>query len=70
MYNHKKEIAKLTLITEDEILTEDGSTKILQSLKLEIGDKKFTFYINNPKLIDYNKEKKASSSLYFYLYNV
>ena len=58
MYNHKKEIAELTLITEDEILTEDGSTKILQSLKLEIGDKKFTFYINNPKVIDYKKEGK------------
>ena len=58
VYNNKKEIAKLTLITEDEILTEDGSTKILQSLKLEIGNKKFTFYINNPKVIDYKKEGK------------
>ena len=58
VYDNKKEIAKLTLITGDEILTEDGSTKILQSLKLEIGNKKFTFYINNPKVIDYKKEGK------------
>lgn len=58
VYNHKKEIAKLTLITEDKIMTEDGSTKILQSLKLEIDNKKFTFYINNPKVINYNKEGK------------
>lgn len=58
VYNNKKEIAKLTLITEDKILTEDGSTKILQSLKLEIGNKKFTFYINNPNVINYKKEGK------------
>ena len=58
VYNNKKEITKLTLITKDEILTEDGSTKILQNLKLEIGNKKFTFYINNPKVIDYKKEGK------------
>lgn len=68
IYNHKKEIAKLTLITKDEILTEDGSTKILQSLKLEIGNKKFTFYINNPKVIDYKKEGKYCF-LVMHIYN-
>lgn len=58
VYNNKKEMAKLTLITEDKILTEDGSTKILQSLKLEIDNKKFIFYINNPNVINYKKEGK------------
>ena len=61
-------MAKLTLITEDEILTKDGSTKILQSLKLEIGNKKFTFYINNPKVIDYKKEGKYCF-LVMHIYN-
>lgn len=58
IYNHKKEIAKLTFITDNIIETNDIVNILLQSLKLEIGDKKFTFYINNPKLIDYNKEGK------------
>lgn len=74
-YNNKKEIAKLTLITEDEIIT-DNDIKILhQSLRLEIGNKKFTFYINNFNLINYKKEGKYcflfihiyNSSLYNYL---
>lgn len=55
IYNNKKEIAKLTLITKDEILTEDGS-KILQRLELNINDNRFTFYINNPpRFINYKK---------------
>ena len=57
MYNNKKTIAKLTLITGDELITENGS-KLLQSLKLEINNKKFTFYINDINTINYEKEDK------------
>lgn len=46
MYNNKKEIAKLTLITEDRL---QYSQELLQSLKFEIDNKKFTFYINRYK---------------------
>lgn len=58
IYNNKKEIAKLTLVTEDEIITEDEIKMLHQSLKLEIGDKSFTFYINNHNLVNYKKEGK------------
>ena len=47
MYNNKKEIAKLTLITENEM----DYVGILQSLELEINNKKFTFYINRYKYL-------------------
>lgn len=57
-YNNKEEIAKLTLVTEDEIITEDEIKMLHQSLKLEIGDKSFTFYINNHNLVNYKKEGK------------
>ena len=53
MYNNKKESAKLTLITEDRL---EYSRTLLQNLKLEIGNKTFTFYINRYKNYDYNKE--------------
>lgn len=69
MYNNKKEIAKLTLITKDEIMTEDGNTKILQSLRLEIDNTLyFDFYINNPKIINY-KKKNEYYFLTMYIYN-
>ena len=55
MHNNKKTIAKLTLITGDEVISENGS-KLLQSLKLEINNKKFTFYINDINTINYEKE--------------
>lgn len=55
MYNNKKEIAKLTLITEAEKITENGII-LPQSLKLEIGNKEFTFYINNHNNIKYKEE--------------
>lgn len=58
VYNDKKEIAKLTFITENIIETDDHRSILTQNLRLNIGDKKFHFYINNPKLIDYNKECK------------
>lgn len=53
MYNNKKEIAKLTLITEDRL---EYSRTLLRSLKLEIDNKEFTFYINRYKNFDYKKE--------------
>ena len=67
MYNNKKSIAKLTLITGDELITENGS-KLLQSLKLEIGNKKFTFYINDINTINYEKEDKYCF-LVMHIYN-
>ena len=53
MYNNKKEIAKLTLITEDRL---QYSRTLLRSLKLEIDNKEFTFYINRYKNFDHKKE--------------
>ena len=62
IYNNKKEIVKLTLITGNKIITEneihEDRIKIPQSLKLEIGNKKFTFYVNNAEVINYRKEGK------------
>lgn len=55
-YNNQYKNAKLTLITGDEI-TFNNNVKILyQNLKLEIDNKKFTFYINKSNFIDFNKE--------------
>lgn len=54
MYNNKKEIAKLTLITEDNM----DYVGILQSLELEINNKKFTFYINRYKYLGWTDEGK------------
>lgn len=62
IYNNKKEEVKLTLITGDKIVTENeicmDRIKIPQSLKLEIGNKKFTFYVNDANIINYKKEGK------------
>ncbi len=62
MYNNKKEIAKLTFITES-----DSWIGIFQSLELEISNKKFTFYVNRYK----NPEKisKDSQFLVFHIIN-
>lgn len=49
IYNNKKEIAKLTLITDD-IMEGVG---MIQSLELEINNKKFTFYINKYKYLGF-----------------
>lgn len=54
IYNNKKVIANLTLITKDVIETNDDQI-LYQCLKLEIGNKKFTFYINDSKNINYAK---------------
>lgn len=66
MYNNKKEIARLTLIT--------GESKswigIFQSLKLEIGNKKFTFYINRFKELHSYKDKYTLDfSIFLICYN-
>lgn len=67
-YNNKKEIAKLTLITEDEIITDNDIKILRQSLKLEVENKKFTFYINNSNHINYMKEGKYCF-LIMHIYN-
>ena len=54
-YNNQFKNVRLTLITGDELTL--NNTKILyQSLKMEIDNKKFTFYINKSNFIDFNKE--------------
>ena len=54
-YNNKFKNVRLTLITGDELTL--NNTKILyQSLKMEIDNKKFTFYINKSNFIDFNKK--------------
>lgn len=49
MYNNKKEIAKLTIITEKVM----GGVGMLQSLELKINNKKFTFYVNRYKYLGF-----------------
>ena len=64
-YNNQFKNAKLTLITGDEIIL--NNTKILyQSLRLEIDNKKFTFYINKSNFIEFNKE---GSYHFMFMYN-
>lgn len=55
-YNNQFKNAKLTLITGDEIIRNNDSKILYQSLKMEIDNKKFTFYINKSNFIDFNKE--------------
>lgn len=76
-YNKKRNFAKLTLITGDEI-TSDNDIKILsQKLCLVLYDNfemtygitgSYTFYINNYKLIDYKKEGRYNF-LAMHIYN-
>lgn len=69
-YNNKKVMAFLTLITGDEITT-DNDIKIL-SQKLSLGlydiNGSFTFYINKAKFIDYKKEGRYNF-LIMHIYN-
>lgn len=67
IYNNKKVNVKLTLITKDVIETDDDQI-LHQSLKLEIGNRKFTFYINDSKNINYMKTGKYCF-LAMHLYN-
>lgn len=76
LYNGKKEKVKLTLITEGKSsfyswnsgwdMWLQNST-LRQSLEMKIGKKKFSFYVNNPKFIDFdNKEEGKYRFLVIY----
>lgn len=75
-YNNKKMIAKLILITGDEIITDNGIKTLSQKLCLDLYDTihstnsigSYTFYINNYKLIDYKKEGRYNF-LAMHIYN-
>ena len=72
VYNNKEEIPKLTLITNqwDEFKNIQGEyiPILRQRLKIEIGEKKFSFYVNNFDRINYNKEHSYCFSV-VYVYN-
>ena len=68
LYNGKKEKVKLTLITEgnssfyswnDYYGGWDQYSTLRQSLEMKIGKKKFSFYVNNPKFIDFDKKEEG-----------
>lgn len=76
LYNGKKEKVKLTLTTEgnssfyswnDYYGGWDQYSTLRQSLEMQIGKKKFSFYVNNPKFIDFdNKEEGKYRFLVIY----
>ena len=75
LYNSKKEKVKLTLITENrscfnswnEYCGWNEYSTLRQSLEMQIGKKKFSFYVNNPKFIDFdNKEEGKYRFLVIY----
>lgn len=76
LYNGKKEKVKLTLTTEGNSSFYSWScdwdmwfhnSTLRQSLEMKIGKKKFSFYINNPKFIDFdNKEEGKYRFLVIY----
>lgn len=74
LYNGKKEKVKLTLITEDNSsFYKRGydmwfyNSTLRQNLEMQIGKKKFSFYVNNPKFIDFdNKEEGKYRFLVIY----
>ena len=75
LYNSKKEKVKLTLITGyiscfnswNEYYGWDQYSTLRQSLEMKIGKKKFSFYVNNPKFIDFdNKEEGKYCFLVIY----
>lgn len=76
LYNGKKEKVKLTLTTEgnssfyswnDYYGGWDQYSTLRQSLEMKIGKKKFSFYVNNPKFIDFdNKEEGKYRFLVIY----
>ena len=68
LYNGKKEKVKLTLVTEgkssfysrnDYYGGWDQYSTLRQNLEMKIGKKKFSFYINNPKFIDFNNKEEG-----------
>ena len=76
LYNGKKEKVKLTLTTEGNSSFYsrnyyDGGwdlySTLRQNLEMQIGKKKFSFYVNNPKFIDFdNKEEGKYRFLVIY----
>lgn len=58
IHDNKEEICNLIIRTGDKIITEDGNEEPSQDMVLEIGNKKFIFYVNYSKYIDYKKECK------------
>lgn len=76
LYNGKKEKVKLTLTTEcnSSFYSRnyyDGGwdlySTLRQNLEMKIGKKKFSFYVNNPKFIDFdNKEEGKYRFLVIY----
>lgn len=76
-YNKKRNFPKLTLITGDEIITDNGIKILSQKLCLDLYNNyekiygiigSYTFYINNYKLIDYKKEGRYNF-LAMHIYN-
>ena len=67
-YNNKKEKVNLTLITEDEIITDNGMKVLHQKLCLDLSIGSYTFYINKVKFIDYKKEGRYNF-LAMHIYN-
>ena len=68
LYNGKKEKVKLTLITEGKSSFYNWScdwdmwfhnSTLRQSLEMQIGKKEFSFYVNNPKFIDFDKKEEG-----------
>ncbi len=76
LYNGQKEKVKLTLTTEgnssfyswnDYYGGWDQYSTLRQNLEMKIGNKKFSFYVNNPKFIDFdNKEEGKYRFLVIY----
>ena len=76
LYNGKKEKVKLTLTTEGKSSFYsrnyyyggwDQYSTLRQNLEMQIGKKKFSFYVNNPKFIDFdNKEEGKYRFLVIY----
>lgn len=68
LYNGKKERVKLTLTTENiscfnkwncEWDHWDQYSTLRQNLEMKIGNKKFSFYVNNPKFINFDNREEG-----------
>ena len=69
LYNGKKEKVKLTLTTEGNSSFYKYNcgwdfwyqkSTLRQNLEMKIGKKKFSFYVNNPKFIDFNNKEEGN----------
>lgn len=74
VYNNKEEIPKLTLITNqwDEFKNIQGEyiPILRQRLKMEIGEKKFSFYVNNSDFINNKEHLYCFSAVYIHDDNI